>query len=119
MSNSSSKNPNGHSWDREFTVVLEDLRSQFRVFGEGLIGLTEKVEKIDERLERVEMILPTLATKAELALLDDKVSHLDDKVSHLDEKVSQLDDKVSLLPTQSSFDRFFNVLSNHETRITV
>lgn len=29
----------------QFTVVLEDLNSKFKVFGEGLNGLSEKVDK--------------------------------------------------------------------------
>ena len=33
--------------DREFSVVLEGLRSDFRIFGEGLTMLREKVGSID------------------------------------------------------------------------
>jgi hypothetical protein len=53
--------PNGHA----FTVVLEDLRSQFRVFGEALQGLQQNMaqqfaemnarfEQIDARFEQID-----------------------------------------------------------------
>jgi hypothetical protein len=37
--------------DREFTVVLEDLRSQFNVFGEALRGQRESIEALRENME--------------------------------------------------------------------
>ena len=32
--------------DSEVAVILEDIRSQFRVFGEGLQALNEKVDEL-------------------------------------------------------------------------
>jgi len=37
--------------DSKVAVILEDLRSQFRVFGEGLQALNAKVDGIDQKLE--------------------------------------------------------------------
>jgi len=34
----------------QYTVVLEDLRSQFKVFGEGLRAVDEKVDRLDQRV---------------------------------------------------------------------
>src|SRR5262245_47997711 len=43
---------------REFTVILEDLRSKFSVFGEALQGLREEMgrrfDEVDHRFERIE-----------------------------------------------------------------
>ncbi len=80
-----------HSRDREFTAVLEDLRSQFRVFGEGLddvrnrLGRVEvKLENIDKRLETVEdyvqflkLAFPTLATKDDLLRFERRITRLE------------------------------------------
>ena len=45
----------------QYTVVLEDLRSQFKAFGESLAGLREntdhRLSRIDERLARLELEL--------------------------------------------------------------
>ena len=55
---------------REVAVLIEDLRSQFRVFGEGLTGLREKVDSIAnalanviERITAIELRLTRLETK--------------------------------------------------------
>jgi|GEM_PF-6289709 hypothetical protein len=55
---------------REVAVLIEDLRSQFRTFGEGLVSLREKVEGINdalgnamERITTMELRLTHLETK--------------------------------------------------------
>ena len=78
-----------HSRDREFTVILEDIRSQFRVFGEGLTDVQEKVADISERLERVEQdvtiiksvitIIPTLATKKDIEKLTERITTIESR----------------------------------------
>ena len=53
------------SQDREFKVILEDIHSQFRVFGEGLQTVNTRLDRVDHhvssglqavntRLDRVE-----------------------------------------------------------------
>jgi hypothetical protein len=37
--------------DSKVAILLEDIRSQFRVFGEGLQMLNEKVDKIDQKID--------------------------------------------------------------------
>ena len=64
------------SREREFKVILEDIQSQFRTFGEGLDRLDQRVERLEEIVPRVEhierdvaaikFVIPTLATKKEL-----------------------------------------------------
>ena len=67
------------SRDREIKVILEDMQSQFRVFGEGLQDVREKVTGLDHKITHV----------------DEKVSRLELKVIGLDHKVTGLDQKVS------------------------
>lgn len=64
--------------DSKVVVILEDLRSQFRVFGEGLQMLNEKVDLLDSKVN----------------VLDNKVNALDNKVNVLDKKVDVLDKKL-------------------------
>lgn len=98
----------------EYTVVLEDLRSNFKVFGEGLslvrdnvdtLGkkvdnlktkvdvLDRKVDKIDSRLEGVEGDLALL--KGEVALIRhnqitrDEFRFLESRVLRLEQKMSR------------------------------
>src|SRR3989338_2923531 len=65
-----------HSREREFTAILEDLRSQFRAFGESLTGVHEKLEKLEtlesdmslfkSDMAMIKSIIPTIATKKDL-----------------------------------------------------
>ena len=43
-----------HGGRDNFTVVLEDLRSDFRVFGEGLEMFNQRLDRMDGRLERMD-----------------------------------------------------------------
>jgi hypothetical protein len=43
--------------DAKVAVILEDLRSQFRVFGEGLQILNEKVDQIDKKVDALDQRL--------------------------------------------------------------
>jgi tetrahydromethanopterin S-methyltransferase subunit G len=84
----------------QYTVVLEGLRSDFKVFGEDLSLVRDKVDKIDKkadkidvRLERVEGDLTLLkgevalirhnqVTRDEFKFLESRVSRLEQKMSH-------------------------------------
>jgi hypothetical protein len=39
--------------EREFSVILEGLRSDFRVYGEGLSDLREKVVKLSDKVDGI------------------------------------------------------------------
>jgi prefoldin subunit 5 len=45
--------------DSKIAVLLEDLRLQFRNFGERLEFVNEKIDKIEQRMERMEQTLDT------------------------------------------------------------
>ena len=82
----SSKNP-GPAPEHRLNVILEELQSQFRAFGEGLEDVRAKVCKIDgidEKLTRVEgdvsmikMVIPTLTTKKDLEKLEKRLITLE------------------------------------------
>jgi methyl-accepting chemotaxis protein len=38
--------------DREFTVILEDIKSNFRVFGEKLQSMDEKFDTVSEQVAK-------------------------------------------------------------------
>ena len=37
--------------DNKVAVLLEDLRSQFRTFGEGLQLVSEKIDRVEQKLD--------------------------------------------------------------------
>ena len=72
------------SREREFTVVLEDLRSQFRVFGEeqsaikeDLHTVKEKVGQLVEDMFVVKTKLDQCATKKDLEVFDKRLTALE------------------------------------------
>ena len=109
MSIPSSQNPE-HSRNREFSVILEDLRSQFQVFGEGLVFLTEKVEKMDTRLDTMESRLNTI---------DARLQHIDSRLTNVEKRLTNVEKTLPTLATKTDFECMFNTLSDHETRLTI
>lgn len=111
-----SKNPE-NSRDREFTVILEDLRSKFEVFGEGLQDVREHVGRVEKTVEEMKAVMVTkdelrfvvsqLATKEELQRIAARMATKD----ALQQVASQQ------IATRKSLNRFFNTLSDHEHRI--
>ena len=86
------------SEQRQTRVLLEDLRSQFRFFGEGqaimqkdLNEVRGRVEQIEDKVERIESkvdhletemsfvrkVLPTVATKDDLRIFDRRLTALE------------------------------------------
>ena len=56
----------GSSEKERFEVLLEEMRSQFRLVLESLSGLTGRVEAVEKRMERLEHRLERVEQKMEL-----------------------------------------------------
>ena len=83
------KKDSEHSREREFTVVLEDIQSQFRVFGEGLGDVSNRLERVEDQLVKLDTI-------------ERDVSFT----------------KIDIRSIKTSFQPFVAQVSDHETRIT-
>ena len=82
-----------YSREREIKVILEDMQSSIRVFGEGLNDVRENLNDVRDRVIHLEedvsiiktdvavikSIIPTLATKKDLAVLDHRLIVLESK----------------------------------------
>jgi hypothetical protein len=77
----------------QYTVVLEDLRSQFKGFGEGLKIVDAKVDRVVKKVDQLEvdmqMVKDELAlirhnqvTRDEFKLLETRVQRLEKLASH-------------------------------------
>ena len=86
MAKNFSQNPD-YSREREFKVILEDIQSQFHVFVERQMVLTEKVDKLSE---------------GQVALTE-KVQMLSDGQVVLTEKVNNLTDRMERVEKDLSF----------------
>ena len=69
----------------QFTVVLEDIRSQFRVFGEGLSYVSDTLDKhithvateLEFVKEQLSIIRHNQVTRDEFQLLETRVARLE------------------------------------------
>lgn len=95
------KESNGSTTRDQYTVVLEDLRSQFQAFGEGLFGLNEKMDKgfreVNLRLDRHEEILNSHTI--ELSSHTEKLDSHTEMIGQLMVDVTELKSDVSVLKT--------------------
>ena len=46
---------------REVAVLVEDLKSEFRVVAEGLVGVSDRVESLEDRMSVLETEVRTLS----------------------------------------------------------
>ena len=59
----------------QYTVVLEDLRSQFRMFGEGLGFVSDKLDNHTKRFDKIDLQLQEL--QIELVAVKERLSKIE------------------------------------------
>ncbi len=103
---------------RAFTVAVEQMQSQFKVFGEALLGLTEEVRtgfaRVDARFEQVDARFDRIDARFEQ--VDARFEQVEGRLDHLDREVGLVkvavlenardirDVKTSLARLEGSFD---------------
>jgi chromosome segregation ATPase len=105
----------------QYTVVLEDLRSNFKAFGESLdfvrndvSSLNKKVDRMDMRLERVEGDVVLLGNnvnslKNNVNSLKNNVNSLKNNGNSLNQKLERIDKRLekiergNVFPTKDEF----------------
>ena len=93
--------------DREFAVILESLRSDFKIFGEDLMSVKEDVE----------------ALKEDVRVLKEDVSILKTDVHIIKGRLTSLEFKVDVIGKELSAQRkdiveIKAIIPNHDKRIT-
>ena len=87
--------------DREFAVILEDIRSQFRIFGEGLAGIREKMEErfiqlekrllyMEEGLARMQVDIHYIKNNMKIKVDLEEFQNLENRVIMLEKKLSKV-----------------------------
>jgi chromosome segregation ATPase len=81
---------------RGFVVVIEEMRGQFRAFGEKLTALDDRVTagfaEMGDRLGRVEHGLARVERR--VGQLEERVGQLEVRVGQLEVRVGQLEERV-------------------------
>jgi len=115
--------------DAPFTVILEELRSQFRVFGEALQGMREhmdqRFEQVDQRFEQVDQRFEQVDQRFEqvdqrFEQVNQRFEQVDRQLVTVNERLGRVENAVGthskeLLRIASKLD---TTLLDHETRIS-
>ncbi len=95
--------------DNKVAILLEDLLSKFRTFGEGQDALRTEVheikQKVDGLIEDMDVVKPSVRgliedmgiVKPMLKSMDNRLTSLEGKVGSLEGKVDSLEGKVDSL----------------------
>ena len=83
--------------EREFTVVLEALHSDFRVFGEGLSALREKVDGLSEKVGVLTERVDVLTLRVDM--LTKRVDRLSDKLDGIFEMTGRNTEDIHSIKT--------------------
>jgi chromosome segregation ATPase len=102
MATAKKKTPSSHSdggSGEAFVVVLEDIRSQFRVFGESLQGLREhmddRFEAVDRRFEAVDKRFDEVDRRFEA--VDKRFDEVDKRFEAVDKRFDEVDKRFDRL----------------------
>jgi uncharacterized coiled-coil protein SlyX len=78
---------------RAFGVLVEEMRGHFKVFGEHLQGVDQRVKDLDQRVAGLDQRVVGLDQR--VVGLDQRVVGLDQRVAGLDQRVAGLDQRVA------------------------
>ncbi len=93
--------PKGEEASRYAAVLLEEVRDQFQVFGEGLGALRDQVDtfqkRTEERFDRIEFEIVSI--KAELRAIKEMLDRKADRdyVEKLEKRLQRLETEVATL----------------------
>ena len=89
----------------EVGTLLESLRSEFKVFGEGLTSLLEWKDRVDSRLDRIEGRLTAVedrlsAVEYRLGLVEGRLTSVEGRLGRVEDAVLSTSSRVSRLETK-------------------
>ena len=92
----------------QFTVVLESIRSDFRIFGEKLDFIDARLDRIDARLDRIEERIDAIEVRLDKieARLDKVEMRLDRIEARLDKVELEMSELKTKLEKKSDIEKF-------------
>ncbi len=88
------RNKKAISKDRT-AVILEDIKSQFTVFGESLSSVSDKVDKLEAGQGVLNEKVDKLGTK--VGVIDERLKNVEVKVDVIDERLKNVEVKVDAI----------------------
>ena len=82
--------------DSKVAALLEDIRSQFRVFGDGLQMLNEKIDaqgqKLSNKIDSLDQRVTSMDNR--MISFDHRVKSMDNRLTSLDQLVASMDNRM-------------------------
>ena len=77
----------------QFTAVLEEVREQFRVFGESLAltrdVLTERIQRVEERIQKIDVRLQSLEMR--MQNIEERMQNIEVHIQKTEERLFYLE----------------------------
>lgn len=89
------KSPKGPQTESHLAVVLENIRSQFKVFGEGLIDLRKKSDVMNSNIENLMEQMGDIRFR--LARVEGRIDKLEESNARIEEKVSRIENDIRII----------------------
>ena len=89
---------NEFSQEREFKVILEDIYTQFRVFGEGMQDVQKKLGKIDGRLDRIEIRLDHVEIR--LTAVETRLTGVETRLDRVEIRLTGVENRLTGVETR-------------------
>mgnify|MGYP001592056386 CR=1 FL=1 len=78
----------------QFTVVLEDIQTHNRAFGDMLLGVREKVDRLETRFDGLEAKVDRMAVRLDATF--EEVGRLREDITEMNEKKADKSDLITL-----------------------
>jgi chromosome segregation ATPase len=89
----------GAEASRAFAVVVEEMRGHFKVFGERLAGLDEKVTagfaRVDERLDRIDERVTNVEHR--LTNVEDRLTNIEHRLTNIEHRLTNVEGQLAEL----------------------
>ena len=101
--------PGPSAEERGFTVLLEEVRAQFRAVAEGQQGLAQRLDRLDARMDRLETRMDRLESRvtfleqtviAEFAKVNTRLDRLEQRMDGVEAQGRETAGQVGTLATR-------------------
>jgi predicted nucleic acid-binding Zn finger protein len=93
--------------DRHVAILLEEMRGQFKAFGEALQGTNDNIAVMGEKIAVMD---------GKIAVMDGRIAVMDGKIAVMDGKIAVMDGKIAVM--DGKIDRLSVDMVDVKTRLT-
>ncbi len=87
---------NGNGMSRAVAVLIENMQSQFKAFGERLQGMDERMQGMDERMQAMDGRMQAMDGRmtAGFARVDERLDRVDHRLDRVEHRLDGVDHRL-------------------------